>query len=332
MSTEKNKLEVWSLFTGAENIVLTTHVRPDGDGIASELALYRILRFLGKKVYVLNQDKVPDMYVWLPDSQKIISLDESGSFHLPSIDLSVLLDCSSRDRIGSVYESIKHSKTIVSIDHHQDSDCFRDGCYIDTSASSVGELLFGVIPDIKKYIDHEVATCFYASILTDTGSFAFSNTSKRVFQIVAKLMDYGVCPDHVFQMIYNQKKLSHFRLLGKALELMKTDETGRIVYVILPLTVYKKTGAGEEDNEGILEVIRGLRNCELIIMLRQLNQKSFKGSLRSIKRVNCNYLARLYGGGGHFKASGFVQKGDVRRMGPSMVERICRIVKEKGWV
>ena len=332
MTTAKNKLDVWSVFNDAEVIVLTTHVRPDGDGIASELALYRILSSLGKKAYVLNQDKTPDMYAWLPDSQKIISQSENGSFRLPSIDLSVLLDCSSRDRIGSVYESIKNSKAIISIDHHQDSDCFRDDCYIDTTASSIGELLYGVIPDIEKYIDHEVATCLYASILTDTGSFAFSNTSKRVFQIVAKLMDYGVCPDHVFRMIYNQKKLSHFRLLGKALELMKTDDTGKIVYVILPLAVYKKTGAGEDDNEGILEVVRGLRNCELIIMLRQLNHKSFKCSLRSVRKVNCNYLAHLYGGGGHFKASGFVQKGDVRKMGPSVVERICREVKEKRWV
>ncbi len=332
MTTEKNRLDVWSAFTGAEVVVLTTHVRPDGDGIASELALYRILTSLGKKVYVLNQDTTPDMYAWLPDAQKIVSVKENGGFDLQSIDLSVLLDCSSRDRIGSVYDSIKHSKTIISIDHHKNSDCFRDGCHIDTRASSIGELLFGVIPDIEKYIDHEVATCLYASILTDTGSFAFSNTSKKVFQIVAKLMDYGVCPDHVFQMIYNQKKLTHFRLLSKALELMETDESGKIVYVILPFTVYQETGAGHEDNEGILEVIRGLRNCELIIMLRQLNRKSFKGSLRSIASVNCNYLARLYGGGGHFRASGFVREGDVHEVGPSIVKRICRVVKEKGWV
>jgi phosphoesterase RecJ-like protein len=203
---------------------------------------------------------------------------------------------------------------------------------VNTEASSIGELLFSFIPDIKGYLDRETATCIYVSILTDTGSFAYSNTTKKVFRIVSSLMDYGVEPDYAHQMIYNRRSIEHFRLLGKALERLQVDESCSIVSVLLPMWVYEETGANNEDNEGILEVIRGLKNCRLIIMLRQLDENRVKGSLRSTNNVNCNYLAKLFGGGGHLKASGFVVNGDVNEIGPSIVKKICSEVKGKGWV
>jgi len=250
----------------AETIILTTHVRPDGDGIAAELALSRILKSLEKKVYVLNQDRTPDMYRWLPGGEEILTLEER------------------------------------------------------------------IIPNIHEYLDKDVATCLYVSILTDTGSFAFSNTTKRVFEIVSSLMDFGVEPDFAHRMIYNRRSIQHFRLLGKALERMKIDETGQIVHVILPLSVYRETGADNEDNEGIIEVIRGVKDCKLIIMLRQLDEERLKGSLRSTDSINCVHLARIFGGGGHFKASGFVVTGTVNEIGPYIVQRILAEVREMRWI
>jgi phosphoesterase RecJ-like protein len=332
MLKKGNKNDIWELITGSQAVVLTTHVRPDGDGIASELALYKILKSLKKDVYILNQDKTPDMYAWLPEAENILTLGKKDFFKLGSIDLTVLLDCSSRDRIGAVYEYIKDSKKIISLDHHEESECWSDSCYVDTGASSIGELLFYFIPDIKQYLDETVATCIYVSILTDTGSFAFSNTTKKVFQIVSTLMNYGVKPDYAFQMTYNQKSIRHFRLLGKALERLETDESGKIAWVLLPLSIYHETGASNEDNEGILEVIRGLKNCELIIMLRQLDQNRVKGSLRSTNNVNCSYLAKNFGGGGHLKASGFVVRGDVSEIGSLIVRKIVGEVKGQGWI
>lgn len=332
MLKKGNKSDIWTLMCNSQVIVLTTHVHPDGDAIASELALYKILTSLEKDVYMLNQDKTPDMYAWLPDADRIITVEENNSIQLSPIDLAVLLDCSSRNRIGSVYEYLKNSKKIISLDHHEDSECFRDDCYTDTGASSIGELLYSFIPDIKHHLNNEIATCIYVSILTDTGSFAYSNTTKKVFQIVCSLMDYGIEPDYVFQRIYNKKRINHFRLLGKTLERLKTDDTGKIVHVLLPLSLYRETGAENEDNEGILEVIRGLKNCELIIMLKQLDGERMKGSLRSTNNINCNYLSKMFGGGGHLKASGFVMKGDVTRMGPAIVRKICNEVKNQKWI
>ena len=131
MSKKGNKNVVWEIFKESHVIVLTTHVRPDGDGIASELSLYFILSSMGKVVYIVNQDRTPDIYSWLPDADRIITLEENDSIQIPAIDLTVLLDCSSSNRIGRVYDLFKDSKKIISLDHHEDSECFRDYCYIE---------------------------------------------------------------------------------------------------------------------------------------------------------------------------------------------------------
>ena len=332
MPKKDKKDVIWNIIKESRVIVLTTHVHPDGDGIASQLALFYVLSSLGKRVYIINQDKTPDMYAWLPDADKILALEEKGPPHLSTIDLAVLIDCSSRDRIGGVYEIIKNSNQIVSIDHHEGSECFRDNCYVDTSVSSVGELLFNFIPDIKQYMDNSLATYLYVSIMTDTGSFAYSNTTKKVFQIASQLIGYGIAPDYIFRMVYNNRSMKHFRLLGKALELLKAEPTGKIVHLLLPLSVYQEIGAVKEDNEGILEVIRGLKNIELVIMLRQLDKNRIKGSLRSTNFVDCHHLSKMFGGGGHFKASGFTVNGDVDRIGNDIVRKICEEVKRLGWI
>jgi phosphoesterase RecJ-like protein len=332
MRTLGDKSEVWKLLLESRNIVLTTHVRPDGDGIASELALYMILRSHGKEVYIINQDKTPEMYSWLPEAGRIISLSQNQSITIDSIDLTLLIDCSSQNRIGNVYDLVKNSKHIVSLDHHEGNDCFRDYCYIDTSASSIGELLYSLVPDIGNYLNKDIATCLYVSIMTDTGSFAYSNTTGSVLLIASKLLDYGLDADQIYKMIYNRKRLAHFRLLGRALQLLDTDESGKVVWVLLPMSVYSDTGAIKEDTEGILEVIRGLKDVELIILLRQLDRATLKCSLRSINNIDCSHLARIFNGGGHFKAAGFVMKGDVEKKGRSIVNKILDEAKECGWL
>ena len=332
MQKKGKNASIWRLFLKSNSIVLTTHVRPDGDGLASELALYHMLSSMGKKVDIINQDKTPEMYKWLPGADRIVTLEDGEPAPAERVDMAVLLDCSSRERIGKVQEYIQGAKLIISLDHHEDSECFRDTCLVDTDASSIGELLYFLIPDIHSRLTREIATCIYASIMTDTGSFAYSNTTPRVFEVVSNLLEFGVQADSVFRKTYYNKRINHFRLLAKALSLLRTDDSKRIAYVLLPASVYRRTGAVEEDNEGILEVLRGMSGIELIIMLRQIEGNRVKGSLRSLGSVNCNHLAKLFGGGGHPKASGFVVTGDVRKIGRSVVKTIIEKVKELGWI
>ena len=327
-----NKSSIWKLITASKSLVLTTHVRPDGDGIASELALSQILRDMGKKVRIVNQDKTPEIYTWLPGAEGIEVVGTRAGKSLRGVDLAVLLDCSSMDRIGKVHDALENAKRVISIDHHEVLDCYRDGCYIDTGASSIGEMIYYFIPAIHRHLTRDIATCIYVSIMTDTGSFAYSNTTARVFRVASRLLDYGVNSDQAFRMTYYNKRVNHFRLLARVLELLKTDKSRKVAYVLLPTSVYRETGALEEDNEGILEVLRGMKEIELIILLRQLDRYQVKGSLRSLGSVNCNHLSKLFGGGGHFKASGFVVEGDVNKIGTSIVRTIIDQSKEMGWI
>ncbi len=331
MTTQQKKNDIWKKIVEAQRVVLTTHVRPDGDGIASELALYIILTSMGKKVFIVNQDKTPEMYAWLPHADTIHSYAKNGPWNENNIDLVVLLDCAAETRVGSVYQYIKEAACILCIDHHENS-IDDDECYIDVSASSIGEILYKIIPGVEDYLDHDVATCLYTSILTDTGSFAYSNTSEGVFRIASRLIECGVQPAETYRNIYCKKKATHFKLLSRALGLMKTESSGKIVHISLPSSVYRETGADEEDNEGILEVVRGFKNIELIILIRQLDAHQVKVSLRSTDNINCNALALLFGGGGHFKASGFVLDGEVEEIGTSVISRILREVSERKWM
>lgn len=330
---KKGKLNhIWKELMNVERILLTTHMRPDGDGIASELALALILRMEGKTVYIANHDQTPEMYQWLPGAHSIITVTDKRRGRLPKrFDLSVLLDCSSESRIGMASEIVRRAPRIISIDHHENTECFRDYCYVNTDASSIGEIIYKLIPDPRRYLNRDIAACLYTSILWDTGSFAYSNTSTRVFRIVSRLLEYDVDPAYVYSRVFNSKSIAHFRLLGEALKLLKLDDSGKIASLIIPLSVYTEIGAKEEDNEGILEVIKGLKDVDLIIFLRQLNATMIKGSLRSVNRIDCNYLANLYDGGGHFKASGFVIEGNVKQQGPAIMERLIGEVHEKGW-
>lgn len=323
-----NKDVFWNILANAKAVLLTTHVSPDGDGIASELALYSILTSLGKQVYILNQDRTPEMCSWLPYSHKINTFEEHKSPHIPDVDVCLLVDCSSRSRIGEVFALIEHCPRVISLDHHQLTECFRDYCYVDPDASSIGEILFEVVPEIEQHLNRDIAECLYVSILTDTGSFAFSNTTSKVFRIASRLVECGVKPDHVFKMVYMNKRTSHFRLLARALETMHLDESSRVVYVMLPMSAYKDAGAVKEDDEGIIDVLRGLKNVELIILIKQLESQKVKVSLRSTNSINCNYLAKMWGGGGHLKASGFEVAGDIETVGKPVVRKILDEIKK----
>jgi phosphoesterase RecJ-like protein len=185
---------------------------------------------------------------------------------------------------------------------------------------------------MEQRLNIDIANCLYTSILTDTGSFAHANTTREVFWIASNLVQQGVQPEFVHRKVYREKSYAHFRLLSETLERMKTAEEGKIAYSILPLSVYKKTGANDEDNEGLLDTMRALRGGQLFVLIRQEQNDQGKTSMRSTGSINCSYLAGLFGGGGHARASGFSFIGNVEMEGERIMQRIIEQVKTKAWI
>jgi phosphoesterase RecJ-like protein len=324
--------EVWRILSGAGRVLLTTHLRPDGDGIASELALFMVLRSLGKEVIIVNQDPTPEIYQWLPHAGAITVYEPGTEETHPPPDVAVLLDCAARSRIGESYRVVAKAALVVCVDHHEMTECMGDVRYIDPRASSIGEMLYHLIPGLQRFLDEQVAVCLYTSLLTDTGSFSHANTTEQVFTMAAHLVRCGVNPELVHRKVYRDKRIAHFRLLSRALDGLKTAESGKIAYAMLPHSAYRETGAGEEDNEGILDVMKALRGGELFVLFRQVDAGQFKVSMRSTDHVNCSELARMFGGGGHARASGFSIRGRVEELGEGIMRRIISAVKEQAWI
>jgi phosphoesterase RecJ-like protein len=323
---------LWERMEAAHTLLITTHVRPDGDGIASELALKSVLSSLGKDVVIVNQDPVPDMYAWLPGAEEIRVYREGIVRELGPLDCGVLLDCSSEARIGRVVELLRRVGSVLCIDHHVNTHCPGDAHLIDPAASSIGEMLFRVIPGLESRLSPDVAVCLYTSILTDTGSFTNANTRAGVFGIAGKLVKAGADPALIHRRIYRNKRLVYFRLLSRALDRLRIIEGGKIAYTLLPERTYREVGATDDDTEGILDVMKALRGVQLIVMIRQVNAGEVKISLRSTDSVDCSEIARIFGGGGHARASGFSVSGTVEEESGGIIDRLVDILKGRGWL
>ena len=173
-----------------DDYLLSTHISPDGDGIGSELALGFGLKKLGKKVTIANSDPFPANYEFLPCNGILKNREEIRNTY----GVAVSLECPSLNRVGKLKKTFLKSGKIMNLDHHMSNDFFGDYNYVDEGAAAVGEQVFDILVGLGVKLDLNIATCLYTSLLTDTGSFSYSNTTRRTHEIVIELMKYGVNP------------------------------------------------------------------------------------------------------------------------------------------
>ena len=189
---------------------ITSHMRPDGDGIGSGLALYWMLRSLGKDVEVVLCDRVPPAYRVLPGSDEVlIQADLTKEY-----DAVFLMECSDVERPG--LPCLKH-QLVVNIDHHSTTEAFGDINWIDPTAGAVGEMIYNLAKALGVEVSKKIAECIYTAILTDTGSFHFSNTTERTLKIASELVRFGVEPARISQSLFYSYPFSRIKLLGMVL-------------------------------------------------------------------------------------------------------------------
>lgn len=289
------------------SFLLTTHVNPDGDAIGSEIALYFILKELGKKVYIINHSYTPYNLEFLDIDRVIEKYDEQNHQHIfDEVDVLVALDFNRPDRVVSMQNGFDKSQKIkICIDHHQDSADFADYFFADISYSATGHIIYDLIKKtgiVKlKYI---TALPIYAAIITDTGSFRFERTTPELHRIAADLLTQGVIPGDVFDKIYDQSKFSKIKLTGAALEsiqLYGKDE--KIAYMVLKQETFKKLGAFESDTDSLVNYTLSVEGVVIGLMFMELTD-GFKVSFRSKGTIPMNKLAGEFGGGGHINAAG----------------------------
>ncbi|MBX6350405.1 MAG: bifunctional oligoribonuclease/PAP phosphatase NrnA [Clostridia bacterium] len=294
-----------SVLSEARRVALLLHVRPDGDSVGSSLALARALAKLGKEVAVVSADDIPAALRFLPGAGELRRPEEvSGPF-----DVALLLDCGDLERTGPARRVADGAATVVNVDHHTSNTRFGDLAWIEPETAAVGEIAWRLVRELGVEPDLEIAYGIYTAIVTDTGSFGFSNTTPATHRVAAELLSLGVRPDEVARRVWEEKSEVSLRLLGRALASLTVEAGGRVAWVRVTQEDLAAVGASPDDAEGIVAHPRSLRGVVIAASFVEDAPRRWRVSLRSNGAADVAAIASRFGGGGHHRAAGLTLEG-----------------------
>ncbi len=304
-----------------EHFLIAAHLNPDGDALASTLALGNALREMGKKVVMYNVNPVPAKLAFLPGADAIVrDLGESR------FDVAFVLDCGDLRRIGN--DALpSRCRFVVDIDHHGAGHAFGDCRLIDPHASATGVLVYRLLHQCPSYrFSTDVATCIYTAIFSDTGAFHFSNSDRESFAVAAEMVALGAQPAMVAYNMEN-RGASELDLLRRVLKTLKVSADGRVASVEVSLRDMAETGTCPEHTETFIDYPRSIRGVDVALLFRQQAERQYKVRMRSW-HVNVGALAHALGGGGHANASGVTLEGtleEVEKMVHAALEKLSAV-------
>jgi len=304
------------------SFLITTHINPDGDAIGSEMALAHFLRDIGKRVVVINSSRTPDSLLFL-DSENLISVypHDYDAGVAEAADVVFVVDVNNWGHVGPVAEILEnHPGKRICIDHHQGADTdFADEVATDPSAAATGILAYELIREMNGEITRPIADAVYTAIITDTGTFRFSNTDRRAFQVAMDLMDKGVQPFAIGRKVFS-KTVGAVRLLGSVLNTLALSDDGRVAWVHVTGEMFDAADADYEDSDGLIDVVRAIDHVDYVLFFKETRDGKIKVSLRSNGNVDVHIIAKSFGGGGHKMAAGMTVDGPM----DSAIGRVTR--------
>jgi phosphoesterase RecJ-like protein len=299
--------QVAQVLQEAKSVVLACHLNPDGDTLGCALALQSVLEGLGKRVVTLSSDGVPEIYRFLPGSEKVLTSTEQRGF-----DVAVVCDTGTPERIGKARDAVFSARIIVDIDHHVTEGAFGDIRIQQPKAAATAEIVYRLLKVMDAPIGPGVATCLLTGIITDTGLYRYMNVSPSTFRLSATLMEAGASPAQIAEEVFERRSFPSVRLLGRALEHIRQEEEGKLVWSYLSYEDFTELGATDEDTEGIITQLRAVRDSVVLALLREVKPGRVRVSVRSRdERFDMSKLAEKFGGGGHRMAAGFWVDGGI---------------------
>lgn len=305
--------------------LIVSHVNPDADAVGSILALGLALRNIGKKVVIYNRGGVPQILRFLPGSHLVRSslTDISSGFHA-----TFVLDCADMDRAGDEFQEYLGSDgcgTTVLIDHHETNSSSADLSLLDPDSSSTGMIVYSLLKELSFRITPDIAENIYTTIVSDTGSFGYSNTSPETFRVAAELVELGASPAETSQALFESEPLRKLKLLGFVLPTLEITEDGHIAWVMVDRAMYEATGASREDTDGMVNFPRSIDGVRVAVLFRDEgddNNPEWKVSLRSKGETNVARVAKEFGGGGHRQAAGCTVAGEFEQVKRRVISRV----------
>jgi len=304
-----------------QRILITSHVRPDGDSIGSQLAMAHALVALGKTVRIVNRDPAPPALQSFPGVGRIEIADRVEG----AVDAVVVMECGDLSRTGL---SGLDRLFIVNIDHHPGNAAFGAVNWFDGTAAACGEMVFEVIEALEVPLSHEIAVHIYVAILTDTGSFHYSSISPRTFEICRRTLEAGVDPVAVARAVFDSNTVGRLKLSGAILNTLETDPSGRLAIVYVDRETARATGGTYEDTEGLINVPLTVREIQAVVFFKEWEDGAFRVSMRSKGRIDVRRVARLFGGGGHKNASGCTVPGPYGEARRQVIPRLLEAISD----
>jgi phosphoesterase RecJ-like protein len=300
---------------GHQRIVVTSHVRPDGDAIGSALALAGALRAIGKEARVVNHDPVPAPLDQFPGTSDIVV---AGSVP-PETEALVVLECGDLARTGL---SGADRCFVINVDHHDGNTGYGDSRWFDATYAAVGEMVFEIIDELGAELTPDMATQLFVAIVTDTGSFRFPGVSPRTFAMSGRLIAAGADPVLTAQRLYDSNTLSRLRLQAAVLQSLDVRASGRLGLLHLDDATLAAAGATPEDTDGLINLPLSVKQIEAVVFFKQAGDGTYRVSFRSKGRIDVGLIARGFGGGGHKNAAGCTIAGDLSHVREIVLGRV----------
>jgi phosphoesterase RecJ-like protein len=316
--TNENVARIADKLRACRRIAVTSHLRPDGDSICTGLALALMAESMGKEAAVVNKDPTPSPFRDFPDADRI----RIGQIAPQAFDAVVLLECADVSRSGQ--ENLD-GYFKVNIDHHYSNTPYAEINWIDPQAPAVGEMVLALGQALGVRFTPAIANHLYCSIVSDTGSFQFSNTTARALGACARLAELGASPIEVSERLYNNNSPEKIRLLAKVLTTLRLNERGNVAVISMFKNDLAALRLREIDTEDITTLARSIKNVEIVLFFKEMDDGAFRVSLRSKGRANAARVAERFGGGGHIHAAGFTVYGPYDRLSreiPGLVEKL----------
>ncbi|MCX7879521.1 MAG: bifunctional oligoribonuclease/PAP phosphatase NrnA [Ignavibacteria bacterium] len=321
--------KILNLLNNLNSFLLTTHINPDGDAVGSCLALYHYLRQKNKNCSIFFHSPIPSNLRFLDGIDKIKFSSDSGLV-FEQTDAVIVVDLNDISRVKALRDSIEKCNGVkIVVDHHLEPKDFADYYLIDTTASSTGEILYKLFKEDKD-INWTAPLCeaLYVAIMTDTGNFRFERTDGEVHRIVADLIDFGVDPVKLYNVVYNTMPLNTARLLGVGYSNLESFYDGKLVVMSIRNRDFLLTSTTEEDTEGFVEAMLSIENVVMsILIIEVIERNEIRVSIRSKGEFSARNLALNFNGGGHKNAAGCrFNKMELEEVKKMLVDRAKNIL------
>ncbi len=310
------------IIKSSKNILIISHINPDGDTLGSMCGLYSaIWDNYKKKCDMMSVSKIPDVYSFLPHLNEVKNIEDYDKSR--EYDLVINVDVASLDRICDAKTLFDKAKFRVNIDHHKTNNAYGDLNFINPDASSTGEVLFNCFSEMGWRVNLDAAICLYTAILTDTGSFRFDNTKPLTFDTAGKLVEIGVQPSDIYKKVYESDSKTLVMFQAHCISKAKFLDNDKIAYTIVYKKDMEKFSAGDDCMEGLTEKLRAIVTTRIAFVAKEMKNGGTKISMRS-KFADVAEICEVFGGGGHKFAAGCTIKAPVEEAVRKVLEEISK--------